>query len=330
MEFLEEYGYLIKKGDKYLANLIIEEINESSGDLIKLKDELYAKAATLIANGLFDELMQSDLLNSDKLYYPDGDKNFLAWGLVPYLLANSTEGFEEKILFEEAATLRKDGAHNITTAYIVDENAPKLRYSENASQWFGPMWNGYKNGEEQIVLWQINSEWSDREINADSYSNEIVQRDLKLICRFLGGDALSDDEIAYMVQKGYLKAAHDRAADGRFADRNIAAGKTANDKFELAIIRLKDESIRQQLIKLCNRVRAKSSAELKPLKEEYVRLVLENEPRHIQKMRAYGLQYTFYSDGLFLKYCMKELVNNGRLKLPKKEQRVSLSTLIIQ
>lgn len=141
---------------------------------------------------------------------------------------------------------------------------------------------------------------------------------------------MSGDEIAYMVQKGYLKAAGDRAAYGALTGGKTPAGKSSNDKFELAIIRLKDETISQQLIQLCNRVRAKNQAELKPLKEEYARLVLENVPRHIQKMKAYGLQYTFYSDGLFLKYCMKELFNNGRLKLPTEEQRVSLSTLIIQ
>lgn len=156
--------------------------------MIKLQDELYAKAATLIANELFDELIKSDLLNSDKLYYPDGDKNFLAWGLVPYLLANSTEGYEEKIRFEEVATLRKDGAHNITTAFIVDENAPKHRYSDNTSQWSGPMWNCLNDDEEQMVLWQINSEWSNREIDIDSYSNEIIQRDLQLLSRFLRGE----------------------------------------------------------------------------------------------------------------------------------------------
>jgi len=172
--------------------------------------------------------------------------------------------------------------------------------------------------------------WSNREIDIDSYSNEIIQRDLQLLSRFFRGDALSGDEIAYMVQKGYLKAAGDRAAYGALTGGKTPAGKSSNDKFELAIIRLKDETISQQLIQLCNRVRAKNQAELKPLKEEYARLVLENVPRHIQKMKAYGLQYTFYSDGLFLKYCMKELFNNGRLKLPTEEQRVSLSTLIIQ
>lgn len=172
--------------------------------------------------------------------------------------------------------------------------------------------------------------WSNREIDIDSYSNEIIQRDLQLLSRFFRGDALSGDEIAYMVQKGYLKAAGDRAAYGALTGGKTPAGKSSNDKFELAIIRLKDETISQQLIQLCNRVRAKNQSELKPLKEEYARLVLENVPRHIQKMKAYGLQYTFYSDGLFLKYCMKELFNNGRLKLPTEEQRVSLSTLIIQ
>lgn len=309
-EFLEEYGLLTKKGDKYLANMIIEETNEDTGELVRLNEEIYSKAAKLIANELFDELMRSDLLNSNQLYYPDRDKNFLAWGLVPFLLAQSTEGFEEKITFEEVATIRKDGANNITIAYIADENAPKHKYYESMSKWFGPMWNGVHNGSDNMLLWQVNSEWSNREIDFDSYSREIIERDIKLLCRFVRGDVLSSDELAYMVQKGYIRA--------------------DNGKFDLAVIWLKDETIMQQLIQLCNKVRMKRQAELTSLKEQYCRLTLESTPKHIQRMKAYGLQYMFYSDGMFLLYSIKELLNNGRLKLPKEEQRIVISTLIMQ
>lgn len=334
VEFLEEYGYLIKKGDKYLANLIINELDENSEDLARLKDELYARAAKLIANELYDELIKSDLLNSDRLYYPDGDKNFLAWGLVPYLLANSTEGFEEKISFDEVATLRKDGAHNITYVYIKDENEPKSRYHDSMQKWNGPMWNGIHNGEERLVLWQVISEWSDRDKEYESYTYEAVQQDLKLLCRFIRNELLSSDEIAYMVQKGYLKAV--KGSDDNIslsADVGISKAANANatnDKFELAVIWLKDETIKEELVELCNRVRAKCQKELMPLKEEYEKLALENVPKHLKKMVAYGLQYTFYSDGPFLLYSLKELISSGRLKLPKEEQRVSLSILILQ
>jgi len=309
-EFLEEYGFLIKKGDKYLANIIIEENNESTIELVKLKEELYEKAARLFANELFDELMDSQLLSSGQLYYPDGDKNFLAWGLVPYLLANCTEGFEEKIRFEEVATIRKDGAHNIAFAYIDDENAVKDKYYESMSRWCGPMWNAIFDGSEKTILWQVNSEWSDRDTNYDKYSDEIMQRDIKLLNRFVKNEPLSGDELAYMAKKGYIKG--------------------NKDKYELAIIWLKNETIKQQFVDLSNRTRARHLAELEPLKEVYSSLVLEKYPKHIQKMKAYGLQYTFYSDGKFLLYSIKELLNNGKLKMPKDEQRASLSMIILQ
>lgn len=310
VDFLEEYSFLTKKGDKYLTNIIIEETNENTGELIRLKEELYSEAAKLIANELFDELMKNELLNSNQIYYPDNDKNFLAWGLVPYLLAMSTEGFEEKIRFEEVATIRKDGANNITIAYIADENAPKHKYYESMSKWFGPMWNGVHNGPEKVLLWQVNSEWANREIDIDSNSRDIIERDIKLLCRFVRDDVLSSDELAYMVQKGYIRA--------------------NNGKFDLAVIWFKDETIKQQLLQICDKVRVKRQAELTPLKEQYCRLTLENTPKHIQRMKAYGLQYLFYSDGMFLLYSLKELLSNGRLKLPKDEQRNSISTLIMQ
>lgn len=307
-DFLEEYGFLIKKGDKYLTNMIIDEPDGNSFEITRLQEELYSKAAKLISNDLFDELMSNELLKSDKIYYPDGDKNFLAWGLLLYLLAWESYGIEERIKFEDVATIRKDGGRNIAVAGFEDVNGPEQKYLNNMKQWFGPLWNGLSNGQENIMLWKINSEWSSREVSMDDYSKDI-ERDLRLLYRFIHGEALSKDEYAYMVQKGYIRG--------------------AGGDFELAVIWMKDEIIKQQLLELCNKIRVKYKKELDPLKEQYCKLIIESKPKQVQKMQAYGLQHILYSDCWFLLYSVKELLENGRLRLPKDEQRLSLSTLIM-
>lgn len=308
VEFLAEYDFLIKTGDKYLTNMIIDEPDETSSELYRLQEEMYTKAAKLISNNLFDALMESDLLESDKLYYPDHDKNYLMWGLLPYLLAWSKEGFHEKIKFEEVASIRKDGGTNIANAGIEDPYATKHKYQDSMKKWCGPMWNGIANGEENLLLWQITTDWSNREVSFDNYTKEI-ERVLKLLYRFINDETLSKDEYAFLVQKGYLRG--------------------ANGSFELSILWLKDETIRQQLLEISNQIRAKSIKELEPLKQHYCKAVLATKPKQVQKMMAYGLQHIFYSDGWFLLYTIKELLENGRLQLPTEKQRQSLSTLIM-
>lgn len=308
VEFLEDYGFLIKKNDKYLTNMIIDEPDDDTFEIIRLQEKMYTKATKLISYELFDELMKSDLLGSDRIYYPDGDKNFLAWGLLIYLLAWSTGGFDEKIKFDEVATLRKDGGKNIANASISNVNGPKQKYFDSMQKCFGPMWNGMFNEKENILLWQFNSEWSSRDISIDDYSKDI-ERDLKLLYRFINEETLSIDEYTFMLQKGYIKK--------------------ANDKFELAIIWLKDDTIKQELIELCNKIRLKHKEVLDPLKEQYCQAIIEKTPKHAQKLQAYGLQYIFYSDGWFLLYTIKELLGCGKLKLPTDYQRISLSTLIM-
>lgn len=308
VDFLEEYGFLIRKENRYLTNMIIDEPDNDALEIVRLQEEMYTKAAKLISNELFDELMKSNLLDSDNIYYPDGDKNFLAWGLLLYLLAWGKEGVIESLKFEEVATIRKDGGMNIAFAGFEDVSGPRQKYFENINKWYGPVWNGMANGKENILLWQINSEWSNREGSIDDYSKDI-DRDLKLLYRFINGETLSKDEYSFMVQKGYIRR--------------------VNASFELAIIWLKDEIIKHQLLELSSKIRMKYKKELDPLKERYCKIVIENKPKQVQKMQAYGMQYIFYSDGWFLLYTVKELLENGRLKLPTEEQRLSLSTLIM-
>jgi len=61
-EYLEEYGFLVKQGDKYLCNILIDE---PTAELNHMHDEMVQRAAKLFANELFDELSASPLLNDE-------------------------------------------------------------------------------------------------------------------------------------------------------------------------------------------------------------------------------------------------------------------------
>ena len=112
-----------------------------------------------------------------------------------------------------------------------------------------------------------------------------------------------------MVQKGYIRK--------------------VDDKFELAIVWLKEREIVDQLLMLCNGVRMKYKEELEQLRERYCKAVIENKPKQVEKMQAYMLQHLFFSDSWFLLYTLKELVGDGKLKPTLEHQRISLSTVVM-
>jgi hypothetical protein len=299
VEYLTEYGFLTKKGNKYLTNFIIDEMTP---EILRLQDEMYTEAAHLVGFELFDVLMKSDLLTDSSLYFPDSDKNFLMWGLLPYLLAWSMGGEEEKIKFEDVATLRPDGGHNIACAGV--ESNLQQKYFESMQQFCGPLWNG----NEHIILWQVHSEWASWDLDLNIYQNS-KSRDLSLLYRFSEGETLSKEDYAYLAQKGYIRG--------------------ENGDFELAIIRLKDNAIKDKLLALAKAVKDKYIWELKELKNNYIKAVGANTPLQVKKMQAFGLQYLFRANGWFLLYTLKELLADGRIKLPTEEQRRSLSIVIL-
>lgn len=304
-EFLEEYGFLIKNEDKYLANLLIDE---PSQDIARLQEEMYTKAANLFANELYDALINSNMLKSEGLVCHQPD-NFILWALIPYIAAHSGENLREAtISFDEVATIRPDGAKNIAYASITSPNAPKPKYYDSMLKWCGPCWNG----NEAFVLWLVDSEWSEKRVD-DHYQNA-ARRDLSLLKRYLNDEPLSKDEYVYLIERGYIKSLGE-----------------SNGKFEsaLQIVWIKDNDTRQKLIAIGNRIKEKYHEEFNRLKEPFVQAVLDDTPQHLRKMRAFGLQYIFFSDGWFLLYCMKELVNSGKLQLPTEDQKKSLTTLIV-
>lgn len=236
------------------------------------------------------------------------DDHFILWSLIPYIAARSGEGLmDQSISFDEVATIRPDGGHNLCYASIVAPNVKPPMYFESMLQFCGSCWNRNKD----YTLWQIDSEWTSQRIN-DGYIDKAC-RILSLLSR-KEDDLLSKDEYTFLAENGIIKTNGDD-------DSNF---KTARQ-----IVWLENTDINNELIAIGDRIKERHWTEFESLKKPFVKAVLNETPKHLHKMQKYGLQYIFFSDGWFILHCLKELVNNGKLKLPTEEQKKSLTTIIV-
>ena len=318
VEFLEEYGFLQVQKDKYIAGFII---SEPTAELLTMQNDMYKRAAELFANDLYDELTSSGILDDPDIRCgqtdqpisltesPRADRNFILWSLIPYIASWSGEKLvDESISFEEVATIRPDGAHNIFHASVVPDDMVLPEDYVYMKNWCGPMWNG--NGER--ILWQIDSEWSDRDEHYRFQYSENARRILSLYAREFE-DRLSKDEYAWLAERGYVKTNGDY--DGYF-------------KAAWQIVVLASKKIQDKLLAIGERIKVKYQTDFDALKAPYAEAVLESVPAHLKKVRAYELQFVFHSDGWFLVHCITTLLKNGKLKEPTEGQRKSLTTLI--
>ncbi len=319
VEFLEEYGFLQAQKDKYIVNFII---SEPTAELLTLQNDMYRRAAELFANDLYDALTSSGILEDPDIWCgqtdapisltesPKADRNFILWSLIPYIAARSGENLmEERISFDEVATIRPDGAHNIFHASVVSDEMIFPKEYVYMKNWCGPMWNS--TGDR--IFWQIDSEWSDRgEHHGFQYSEE-ARRLLGLYEREFN-DRLSKDEYAWLAERGYTKTNGDY--DGHF-------------KSAWQIVVLASVDIRDRLLAIGERLKVQYHADFEALKTPYTEAVLRSVPPHLQKVQAYELQFTFHADGWFLLHCITALLRNGKLKLPTEGQRKALTTMIV-
>lgn len=316
VDFLAEYGFLKEQKGKYIADFII---GEPSAALLTMKDKMYKKTAGLFAGELYDEMMRGDILDDDGIscgmtgaYSADGkplrDKNFILWSLIPYIAAWSGEKpADESISFEEVATIRPDGGKNICHADIADENMVLPDDYVYMKNWCGPMWSHYGKN----ILWQINSEWSERGNDLISYSDNAK----RVISMYERGEEnpLSADDMAWLSELGYIRTR--RADDGQIT-------------CTWQIVVLKNKEIKEKLLAIGDRLKEKYKAEFDAAKAPYIEAVLAGTPAHLRKTAEYELQFIFDSDGWFLLHCIVALLDAGKLKLPKEEQRKALMTLI--
>ena len=321
-EYLEEYGFLIKEGNKYLCNILIDEM---PAEISRLQDEMYEKAAKIFANELFDELNSSDILNDPRLFggvtedftyhskpIPKRDRNFFLWALIPYIASVSGEKpWGKEVSFDEAATVRPDGGHNICFAMVNSSDSVLPKHFESLKQLRGP----YLSSEDAYSLWQLDSEWTGKRFDVDCHSQA---RCLNILKRQEIGDELSEEEIALLHERGLVKTVLE------FPNEYHGCSKAAP-----LCVWIGGKEIRNALISIGDKIKEKHRAELKELQKAYVEAVLKDTPKHLYKMQKYGLQWLFFLDGKFVLHCLKELVNNGKLKPPKEDEKKSLSTIII-
>lgn len=318
-EYLEEYGFLTKHGDRYLCNILIDE---PTSERNRLQDEMYEKAAKIFANELYDELMNADIWENPNLtggytgeisftYDPPKDRNFFLWALIPYIIVCSGDTLTDAVSFEEAAAIRPDGAQNFCQATICDSGVTLPKYSDPLNKWEGPCWSSLG----KYTVWQMDSEWSEKRID-DMYPFQ-AQRDLAVLGHL--DDELSEEDIAWLSERGYFKYKFEMTGPSKGCSKLVCQ-----------CIWIGDGELKNTLIAIGNRIREEHKSEFEVLQKAYTAAVLCETPPHVRKMRKYLLQFLLRSDKWFLLHCMKELVNNGKLKPPTEEQKKSLSTIIIR
>ena len=319
VEFLEEYGFLLKQKDKYIANFIMDE---SSEQLLTMQNQMYADAAKDYADDLYKALLASGLLDDPAIlcHQTDGDismtedipkdKNFLLWSLIPYITANAGKNLlNTTITRDEVATIRPDGGNNIFRATIYNPNlnqsADILSFNETVN---GPCWNVY-NGR---VLWQMDTQWSERNYLLDYQYSKDAERTLSF---YLNEhvDILSKDEYAWLAERGFVKTCGDY---------------NSNFKTAWQVVVFTDPAIQDKLLQLGEAVKAKHIGRFEELKKPYSEAILQTVPAHLRKVKEYELQFLLHDDARFLLYCIHALMDSGKLKEPTAGQRKALSTLI--
>ena len=276
VEFLEEYGFLQAQKEKYIVNFII---SEPTAELLILQDTMYKRAAELFANDLYDELISSGILDDPDILCsqtdepisltesPKADRNFILWTLIPYIAAWSGENLmDESISFEEVATIRPDGAHNIYHASVVPDEMVLPDDYVYMRNWCGPMWN---KGDYQM-MWQIDSEWSDRAPVKERNIPEEQERTITLL-NWEKHNLLSKHDYAWLAERGYIKTNGDY--DGHF-------------KSAWQIVVLASNEIRDKLLAIGERIKVKYQTEFDALKAPYAEAVLESVPAHLRKIKA--------------------------------------------
>lgn len=304
LDFLEEYSLVLRKKDKYISNILIEEPTE---EIIKRQSRLYESISSKIANELYDKIIEGGYLQSEDIYGPDGDRNYIMWSLIFYLLAVvESDFFEENISFEEAATIRADGGKNIINCTVKNRIGEEFIKNKKMDKMCGPCWNG----DDELMLWLIDGDWTEKRVG-EHYGGPNIVRDLNLLKRFIRCEKLSVDEYTFMLEKHYIRK--------------------IGDDFELAIVMLKNGEIKQQLFELTAQIKNQVLCQCQKEIQSYKERILKDEdiPKHLRIQLEYCIQYLFHSDGWFMLYAKESLVESGRLKIVGNEQKFGVTQLIV-
>lgn len=313
IEHLEENSIVVKVGNKYGTNILIDDAWQEQMEKMY---ELFDLVSEDLANQIFDGIRNSGLLEKCKEEYtvPDGDENFLMWALIFLAMdtsvlenvnnkkLNETE-HDSDITFGSVATERADGRTNILSA-VVDNDCMRRHVEKTQMDSFnGPIWNGMTD----IYVWLIDLPCLNKNIRAEWFID--VERDLKLLQRYQNGEALHKDDYAYLIAKDYMKK------DG--------------ENVELAMVTLKTGRLLEEISVLADKCRTEILSTYQDEINEYKNMILSRDPDRVKKQRMYLQQKMFRADGMFMNMAHKKLMENGRLKPLSDEQKKSAAMVMI-
>ena len=313
-EVLEQYGFLREQKGRYIINFII---SEPTSELLTMQDKMYKQAAEIFANELYDTIISSGILDDPNIVCNQSDKpisltesakadrNFILWSLIPYIASAEAE---EVIKFDEVATLRPDGGHNIFYATVLPEKLDLPKDYVYMNNWCGPMWNGKKD----TSMWQVDSQWSNRAPISERNIHDEFEHTVALFNAEDDG-TLSKHDYAWLTERGYIKT------NGMY-DKSF--------KSSWQVVLLYGNEIQQKLLRMGEEIKNKHKDEFNKLKAPYVKASLDCVPAHLRKVKEYELQHLFHSDGWFLLHCITVLLANGKLKEPTEGHRKALMTVI--
>jgi hypothetical protein len=136
--------------------------------------------------------------------------------LIPYITAESGEKLmNSAISFEEVATIRPDGAHNIAYADVVPDDLKLPNDYVYMKDWCGPFrYSNKKYSLGNTLFWQLDTEWSGRRMSVGKEDYERIERVLSLEKSEAENGMLSKDEYIWLSELGYIKTNGDY--DGYF------------------------------------------------------------------------------------------------------------------
>lgn len=313
IEYLEKYDFLRNVNNKYLVNFLIKEPTSKT---LELLDKLYKETTKDFSIELFNNLMNSKLLDNENLICNKLDElgnrnyNYILWSLIPYIITNSyTPLNEEKIKFEEVATHRLDGSYAYFSVDVLNSDLVYPKDYVTMDDWCGPMWNGL-NGN---ILFEIKTKYNKENFNGFTYQNDALKI-LELFIREYNGNVLSIDEYTFLAEKGYIKIQGN-------------PDKLFYSSWQNVIINSK--SLHKQLLDIGTSLYIKYQDLFNKYKAEYLKHILKTTPKHLRKMYEYETQHLFSANGLFIHHVLVNLMNNNLLKLPNEDESKLLISLIL-